>query len=95
VGIQAATNAKFDDGLLDIVIIKNSDGLVFLNEMIGLKNGDQSKSEREGNMIYTQSKNVSMVSSEEKNIIVTLDGEPVGILPGLFRVFPSYIRIRI
>jgi diacylglycerol kinase (ATP) len=93
--VQAATKARVDDGLLDIVIIKNSEGISFLNEIINLKNGDQSKSEKEGNIYYTQSKNVSMFSEEEKNIIVTLDGEPIGTLPGLFKVFPNYLKIRI
>jgi diacylglycerol kinase (ATP) len=94
-GIKAAAKAKFDDALLDIVIIKNSEGLAFLNEIINLKNGDQVKSSEEGNIMYTQSKNISMISPSDKNVIVTLDGEPVGTLPGLFRVFPSYMRIKI
>jgi diacylglycerol kinase family enzyme len=99
-GVQAATNANVNDGLLDIVIIRNSDGLGIVNEIINLKIDDQSKSEGEGgaignNIYYTQSKNVSITSSGEKNIIVTVDGEPVGILPAFFKIFPSFLNIRI
>ncbi|MER5174570.1 MAG: hypothetical protein ABJB76_06020 [Candidatus Nitrosocosmicus sp.] len=43
-----------------------------------MKNGDQSKLERDDNIYYAQSKNVSMISNEEKNIIVSLDGDPGG-----------------
>ncbi len=101
-GVQAATNARVNDGLLDIVIIRNSDGFGIVNEIISLKIEDQSKSEdglegRVGgnNIYYTQSKNVSIVSTGDKNVIVTLDGEPVGILPAFFKIFPNHLNVRI
>ncbi len=83
-GVQAATNASDNDGLLDIVIIRNSDGFGIVNEIINLKIEDQSKSEdgvkvgvSGNNICYTQSKNVSIVTTGDKNVIVTLDGEIV------------------
>jgi diacylglycerol kinase family enzyme len=101
-GVQAATNASVNDGLLDIVIIRNSDGFGIVNEIISLKIEDQSKSEDglEGgvsgnNIYYTQSKNVSIVTTGDKNVIVTLDGEPVGILPAFFKIFPNHLNVRI
>lgn len=101
-GVQAATNARVNDGLLDVVIIRNSDGFGIVNEIISLKIEDQSKPEDglEGgvsgnNIYYTQSKNVSIVTTGDKNVIVTLDGEPVGILPAFFKIFPSYLNVRI
>ncbi len=101
-GVQAATNANVDDGLLDIVIIRNSDGFAIVNEIINLKLEDQSKSEdeREGgvsgnNIYYAQSNNVSIVTTSDKSIIVTLDGEPVGVLPAFFKVFPNYLNVKI
>ncbi len=100
-GVQAATNASINDGLLDIVIIRNSDGLGIVNEIISLKIEDQSKSESGGggvggnNIYYTQSKNVSIATTGDKNIIVTLDGEPAGILPAFFKIFPNYLNVRI
>jgi diacylglycerol kinase family enzyme len=100
-GVQAATNAKINDGLLDIVIIRNSDGLGIINEIINMKIEDQSQSEDSGsgiggnNIYYTQSKNVSIATTGDKNIIVTLDGEPAGVLPAFFKVFPNYLNVRI
>ncbi|MDP8906922.1 MAG: hypothetical protein M3M88_05325 [Thermoproteota archaeon] len=101
-GVQAATNAIVDDGLLDIVIIRNSDGFGIVSEIISLKLEDRSKSEDEGeggasrnNVYYTQSRNVSIVTTGDKNVIVTLDGEPVGVLPAFFKIFPNYLNVRI
>jgi diacylglycerol kinase (ATP) len=93
-GVQAATKAIMDDGLLDLLVIRNSDGLAIVNEIINIKIEDQPKSEG-GNIYYTQAKNVLMNSAEEKDIIVTFDGEPVGTLPAFFKVFPNYLNIRI
>jgi diacylglycerol kinase (ATP) len=94
-GVQAATKATMDDGLLDIVIIKDSDGLAFLKEAINMKNDDPSTTEVGENIYYNQSKNVSLISKEEKDVIVTMDGEPIGELPAFFKVFPSFLHIRI
>ncbi len=94
-GVQAATKATMNDGLLDIVIIEDSDGLAFLKEAINMKNGDPSTTEAGENIYYNQSKNVSLVSKEEKDVIVTTDGEPIGELPAFFNLFPNSLSIRI
>ncbi len=98
-GVQAATNASVNDGLLDIVIIRNSDGLGIVNEIISLKIEDQFKSEggvaSGNNIYYTQSNNASIATTGDKNIVVTLDGEPSGILPAFFKIFPSFLNVRI
>ena len=94
-GVQAATKATMDDGLLDIAIIKDSDGLAFLKEAINMKNEDPSATELGKNIYYNQSKNVSLISKEENDVIVTTDGEPIGGLPAFFKVFPNYLSIRI
>jgi diacylglycerol kinase family enzyme len=94
-GVQAATRATMDDGLLDIVIIKDSDGLAFLKEAINMKNDDPSTAELGENIYYNQTKNVSLISKEENDVIVTTDGEPIGGLPAFFKVFPKYLNIRI
>lgn len=94
-GVQAASKATMDDGLLDIVIIKDSDGLAFLKEAINMKNDDRSATELGENIYYKQSKNASLISKEENDVIVTTDGEPIGGLPAFFKVFPSYLSIRI
>jgi diacylglycerol kinase family enzyme len=94
-GVQAAIKATMNDGLLDIVIIKDSDGLAFLKEAISMKNDDTSTTEVGENIYYSQSKNVSLISKEEKDVIVTMDGEPIGTLPAFFKVFPNLLTIRI
>ncbi|MBA3750529.1 MAG: hypothetical protein H0X03_06500 [Nitrosopumilus sp.] len=93
-GVQAATKATMDDGLLDLVIIRNSDGFAIVHEIINIKTENKNTTEG-GNIYYTQAKNVLMNSAKEKDIIVTFDGEPVGTLPAFFKVFSNYLKIRI
>ena len=48
----------------------------------------------ENNDIYrTQSKKVS-IRSKERDITVTVDGEPIGILPGTFQVHPDALTLK-
>ena len=88
-GIQAAPNANVSDGLLDIVILKNSGSLKMLDELSNMKTGEYSN---EGDIIYKQAKKVS-ISSKERNVAVTLDGEPLGILPATFQVYQSALNL--
>jgi YegS/Rv2252/BmrU family lipid kinase len=88
-GIQAAPNANVSDGLLDIVILKNSGSLKMLDELSNMKTGNYNN---EGDIIYRQAKKVS-INSKERNVAVTLDGEPLGILPATFQVYQSAINL--
>ena len=88
-GIQGAPNANISDGLLDIVILKNSGSLKMLDELSNMKTGNYSN---EGDIIYKQAKKVS-INSKERNVAVTLDGEPLGILPATFQVYQSALNL--
>jgi diacylglycerol kinase (ATP) len=82
------TNANVSDGLLDIVILKNSGSLRMLNELLNMKTGNYSN---EGDIIYKQAKKVS-INSKERNVAVILYGEPLGILLTTFQVYQSALN---
>jgi diacylglycerol kinase (ATP) len=93
-GFQPATKADMTDGLLDTVIIKNSDSFKILKKLVDIKKGEESIT-NEHDIYYGQSQTVALISDFKNNITVSVDGEPIGILPAFFRVFHQVLKIRI
>jgi diacylglycerol kinase family enzyme len=92
-GFQPAPKADMADGMLDTVIIKHSDSFKILQKLVSVREGEESMA-NEDDIYYSQSQTVRWVSAVENNITVALDGEPVGILPAFFMVFPSFLKIK-
>ena len=42
--------------------------------------------------MYAQAKTVSM-KSKERDVTITVDGEPIGILPAVFHIFPNSLNV--
>lgn len=78
------------DGKLDFVILKDSGSLKMIDELINMKDGDYSE---EDNIFYTQVRQVS-IASKERDVTVSIDGEPIGILPATFEIIPDALTIR-
>ncbi|HEX5905288.1 MAG TPA: diacylglycerol kinase family protein [Candidatus Nitrosocosmicus sp.] len=93
-GFQIATRADVSDGLLDTVVIKNSDSFKILQKLVNIKKGEEAI-DSEDDIYYGQSQTVSWLTDFQNNITVSLDGEPVGILPAFFRVHPKCLKIKI
>ena len=91
-GFKAAPQASVTDGLLDITILKNSGSLKMLDEFVNMK-GDANNTQEKNNIFYMQAKKVS-IKSKERDITVTLDGEPIGILPATFQVYQNALSIK-
>jgi YegS/Rv2252/BmrU family lipid kinase len=90
-GFKVAPLADMSDGLLDIVIVRDSGSFKLLDELVSLKQGDYSN---EDNIFYTQARKISMIS-KERDVTVTIDGEPIGILPATFEIIPKALRVRL
>ena len=60
-----------------------------LDELSNMQTGNYIN---EGDIIYKQAKKVS-INSKERNVAVTLDGEPLGILPATFRVYQKALNL--
>jgi diacylglycerol kinase family enzyme len=69
------------------VMIEESNSTITLS----IKDGDYSK---EDDILYKQVKKVS-IRSKERNVTVTIDGEPIGILPATFEVLHNALAIRV
>ncbi|HEX7208455.1 MAG TPA: diacylglycerol kinase family protein [Nitrososphaeraceae archaeon] len=90
-GFKAAPEANVLDGLLDVVILKESSSLEMVENFLNIKDGNYTN---EGDVFYRQAKKVSIKSKEEnRDITVTIDGEPIGILPATFEVLQNALTI--
>lgn len=91
-GFKAAPRAKFSDGLLDIVIMKDSGSFKVVDKLIELKGTSSYKFE--GDIIYYQSPEVAFFPKESNNVTVSVDGEPVGMLPAIFKNYHNALTIK-
>ena len=89
-GFKAAPEANVLDGLLDVVILKESSSLEMIENFLNIKDGNYTN---EGDVFYRQAKKVSIKSKENRDITVTIDGEPIGILPATFEVLQNALTI--
>ena len=92
-GLTAAPRANVSDGLLDITILQNSGSLKMLEGLVNMQE-NKDFTVNNDNLFYTQAKMVS-IKSKERQITVTLDGEPTGILPATFQVYPNALNVKI
>ncbi|HXW11292.1 MAG TPA: diacylglycerol kinase family protein [Nitrososphaeraceae archaeon] len=101
-GFMAAAKAHISDGLLDVVVLKNSGSLKMLDEFVKMRGDDNNNKNNgdeytdDGNMLYTRAKKLSMksVEQEKKDITVVIDGEPIGILPATFQVHSNALNLK-
>jgi diacylglycerol kinase (ATP) len=100
-GFKAAPNADVSDGLLDIVILKDSNSIEMISNFINVKKGTY---DGEDDVFYTQAKKVLVKPKEEeqeyetkrrRDVTVTIDGEPIGILPAAFQVVHNALTVKI
>ena len=89
VGLWRAPEASFSDGLLDVVILRDSGSLKMLDKLANIKTGNYTNVV---DVIYKQARKVS-IKSMERDITVAIDGEPIGILPATFQVNPYTLNI--
>jgi diacylglycerol kinase (ATP) len=92
-GFKAAPRAKFSDGLLDIIILKNSGSFKMIDKFIELKGASTYKYEED--ILYYQASEVKFLP-KERNVTVTVsvDGEPIGMLPAIFKIYHNILNIK-
>ena len=89
-GFKVAPHARMSDGLLDLVILKDSGSLKMIDELINMKDGNYKEEDK---ITYRQTTKVSLMS-KERDVTVTVDGEPIGILPATFEVIPHALTVK-
>lgn len=89
-GFNAAPRAKITDGKLDVVIMKSSGSFKMLQKLVEMQ-GD-SEYLHEEDILYYQASQVTFLP-KNRNMTVSLDGEPVGILPAVFKLYHNALTI--
>ena len=89
-GFNAAPKASMSDGLMDLVILKDSGSLKMFEKLVNLK-GDDSYTEDD--ILYYQVSQVTILP-KERNMTVSLDREPIGILPASFKVYHNALSLK-
>jgi diacylglycerol kinase family enzyme len=77
------------DGLLDLMVLKDSGSLKMLDELANIKTGNYASEDK---ILYSKAKKV-LIKSMERRVTVTIDGEPVGILPATFQLLPEALTV--
>jgi diacylglycerol kinase family enzyme len=90
-GFKAAPRARFSDGLLDIIILKNSGSIKMIDKLIQLKGTSSYKYEED--ILYYQASEAKILPKESE-VTVTVDGEPIGKLPAFFKSYPNALTIK-
>jgi YegS/Rv2252/BmrU family lipid kinase len=88
-GFRAAPDAKVDDGLMDLVVMKDSGSFKMLDELVNVKNGSYGE---EDNILYSKARKL-LIKPKEREVRVTVDGEPIGILPAAFQILPQALNV--
>jgi diacylglycerol kinase (ATP) len=92
-GFKAAPHAHMSDGLLDLVVLKDSASFKMLDDLVHIKNGNYIN---DNDILYMQAKTVSVNLKEGwKDVTVTVDGEPIGVLPAVFELYQKSLCMRI
>lgn len=85
---KLAPDADVLDGLMDVLIIKNSDIPELANIFFNVLKGDHIN---HPNVIYFKTKEILVKA--KKNITIDVDGEAGGVLPANFKVVPKGMKI--
>jgi diacylglycerol kinase (ATP) len=90
-GFNVAPRAEMSDGLLDIVIMKNAGSFKMLSKLVEMKGEGQYTGEED--ILYYRASEVAFLP-KERNVTLSLDGEPVGVLPATFKVYRNALTIK-
>jgi YegS/Rv2252/BmrU family lipid kinase len=89
-GIQVAPFASVDDGLFDILMVRDIGWIDTLRHMPKLYSG---KPLRHPKIRWMRGRRVTATSPEE--VLIDFDGEQPGMLPASFEVIPHGIRVQV
>ena len=90
-GFKAAPDAKFSDGMFDIIIMTNSGSFKVVDKLIELKGTSTYKFD--GDILYYQSTEVAFFP-KGRDVTVSVDGEPIGKLPAIFKNYHNALTIK-
>lgn len=91
-GMKIAPEAKLDDGLFDVVLIKGMKVLEFLRNGWRIYTGTHLSHPK---ISLIRGTKVEAIADEEENdVLIEVDGEQLGKLPATFEIIPGSILVK-
>jgi diacylglycerol kinase family enzyme len=89
--MQIAPYAQPDDGLLDVVIVKDMNSIETLKNLPLLYKGEKGmeQAKKTGKVLYFRAKKIEIFDSD--NLMVEMEGEVPGHTPKYFEIIPKSI----
>ncbi|MDN4066715.1 diacylglycerol kinase [Paenibacillus vini] len=85
---KLAPGAQIDDGLLDVIAVKKCNLAEFIRLVTMALRGDHFN---DTHVVYFKTQRMEVTSPG--NVLLNLDGELGGELPGVFEILPQHLRI--
>lgn len=85
---KLAPGAQIDDGMLDVIAVKKCNLAEFIRLVTMALRGDHFN---DPHVIYFKTQRMEVTSPD--NVLLNLDGELGGELPGVFEILPSHLQI--
>ena len=90
-GMKVAPQARLDDGLFDVVLVKGMKFLEFCRHGWKLFNGSHLSHPK---ISLIRGARVEAVSEDAEPVLLELDGEQLGTLPAVFEIAPRNIVVK-
>jgi len=91
-GMKIAPNARLDDALFDIVLIKGMKAWEFLRNVWKIYAGTHLSHPK---ISFIQGKKIDAIpENPDEKILIEIDGEQVGKLPATFEIVPKSISVK-
>jgi len=91
-GMKIAPNAKLDDGLFDVVLIKGMRRLEFFRNVWRIYTGTHLSHPKIS--LIRGRKIEAFAEDDEDEVLIEIDGEQLGKLPATFEIIPRSIQVK-
>jgi diacylglycerol kinase (ATP) len=91
-GMKIAPNAKLDDELFDVILVKGMKVMEFLMNVWRIYAGNHLSHPK---ILFSRGKKIEAIPEDiDENILIEIDGEQVGRLPATFEIIPRSIPVK-
>ncbi len=90
-GMKISPEARLDDGLLDVVVVKGMRLLEFLRNSLRVYRGTHLTHPK---VSLTRCRTVQAIPVTGQEVLIELDGEQLGRLPATFDLIPRHLQVK-
>jgi diacylglycerol kinase family enzyme len=90
-GMKFAPQAKLDDGLFDVVMVKDMKFREFCRHGWRIFLGTHLSHPK---ISFFRGQKIEALSLDERDVLIELDGEQLGMLPATFEILPRHLLVK-